>query len=179
MCFECLKRLKWCRLWTNFFLTIFWVCTSAFSEFWSGNINGILLHCFWHCRFNVRGCNDEGHVANFVETEQVIFLDKEVTSYVQTRGSVPLFWEQPGVQVCFLSLCSVSIKEKIKFILKHKCRKTTWWHYFWVRERGERFCEWRNEKLVIYSFRMYSALNCKWNYFEGYNRCSNYLILKI
>jgi hypothetical protein len=55
--------------------------------------------CF---RFNVRGCNDEGHVANFVETEQVIFLDKEVTSYVQTRGSVPLFWEQPGVQVIFV-----------------------------------------------------------------------------
>ncbi|KAG8227890.1 hypothetical protein J437_LFUL008204 [Ladona fulva] len=50
-------------------------------------------------RFNVRGTNDDGHVANFVETEQVIFLDSEVTSYVQTRGSVPLFWEQPGVQV--------------------------------------------------------------------------------
>ncbi|XP_022914943.1 synaptojanin-1 [Onthophagus taurus] len=50
-------------------------------------------------RFNVRGTNDEGHVANFVETEQVIFLDNEVSSYLQTRGSVPLFWEQPGVQV--------------------------------------------------------------------------------
>ncbi|XP_031638466.1 synaptojanin-1 [Contarinia nasturtii] len=50
-------------------------------------------------RFNVRGTNDEGHVANFVETEQVIYLDSECTSYVQTRGSVPLFWEQPGVQV--------------------------------------------------------------------------------
>lgn len=50
-------------------------------------------------RFNVRGTNDDGHVANFVETEQVIFLDNEVTSYLQTRGSVPLFWEQPGVQV--------------------------------------------------------------------------------
>lgn len=50
-------------------------------------------------RFNVRGTNDEGHVANFVETEQVIYLDNEVTSYIQTRGSVPLFWEQPGVQV--------------------------------------------------------------------------------
>uniref|UniRef100_A0A6B2EEV7 phosphoinositide 5-phosphatase n=1 Tax=Phlebotomus kandelakii TaxID=1109342 RepID=A0A6B2EEV7_9DIPT len=50
-------------------------------------------------RFNVRGTNDEGHVANFVETEQVIYLDTDVTSYVQTRGSVPLFWEQPGVQV--------------------------------------------------------------------------------
>jgi hypothetical protein len=45
-------------------------------------------------------------VANFVETEQVIFLDKEVTSYVQTRGSVPLFWEQPGVQVIFI-ICAL------------------------------------------------------------------------
>lgn len=50
-------------------------------------------------RFNVRGTNDDGHVANFVETEQVIYIDNEVTSYVQTRGSVPLFWEQPGIQV--------------------------------------------------------------------------------
>ncbi|XP_040165309.1 synaptojanin-1 [Anopheles arabiensis] len=50
-------------------------------------------------RFNVRGTNDEGCVANFVETEQCIYLDNEITSYVQTRGSVPLFWEQPGVQV--------------------------------------------------------------------------------
>jgi hypothetical protein len=50
-------------------------------------------------RFNVRGVNDDGHVANFVETEQAIYLDGEVTSYIQTRGSVPLFWEQPGVQV--------------------------------------------------------------------------------
>ncbi|XP_055839392.1 synaptojanin-1 [Episyrphus balteatus] len=50
-------------------------------------------------RFNTRGTNDEGHVANFVETEQVIYVDNDVSSYVQTRGSVPLFWEQPGVQV--------------------------------------------------------------------------------
>ncbi|XP_055916374.1 synaptojanin-1 [Eupeodes corollae] len=50
-------------------------------------------------RFNTRGTNDEGHVANFVETEQVIYVDNDVTSYIQTRGSVPLFWEQPGVQV--------------------------------------------------------------------------------
>lgn len=58
------------------------------------------MYCrFSNSRFNVRGSNDDGHVANFVETEQVIYLDNEVTSFVQTRGSVPLFWEQPGVQV--------------------------------------------------------------------------------
>uniref|UniRef100_A0A8B9CC60 Synaptojanin-1 n=1 Tax=Anser brachyrhynchus TaxID=132585 RepID=A0A8B9CC60_9AVES len=50
-------------------------------------------------RFNVRGTNDDGHVANFVETEQVIFLDDSVSSFIQIRGSVPLFWEQPGLQV--------------------------------------------------------------------------------
>ncbi|XP_070565612.1 synaptojanin-1-like [Ptychodera flava] len=50
-------------------------------------------------RFNVRGTNDDGHVANFCETEQVIFVEDKVSSFIQTRGSVPLFWEQPGIQV--------------------------------------------------------------------------------
>ncbi|NXK57485.1 SYNJ2 protein, partial [Sylvietta virens] len=50
-------------------------------------------------RFHVRGVNDDGHVSNFVETEQTIYLDDDVSSFVQLRGSVPLFWEQTGVQV--------------------------------------------------------------------------------
>ncbi|ETN74498.1 hypothetical protein NECAME_03984 [Necator americanus] len=50
-------------------------------------------------RFNVRGANSLGCVANFVETEQVITFDDRECSLVQIRGSVPLFWEQPGVQV--------------------------------------------------------------------------------
>ncbi|XP_042745802.1 synaptojanin-2 isoform X4 [Lagopus leucura] len=50
-------------------------------------------------RFHIRGLNDDGHVSNFVETEQTIYLDDDVSSFVQIRGSVPLFWEQPGLQV--------------------------------------------------------------------------------
>ncbi len=50
-------------------------------------------------RFQVRGVDDQGHVANFAETEQAIFLGDEVTSFVQIRGSVPLFWDQPGINV--------------------------------------------------------------------------------
>lgn len=30
---------------------------------------------------------------------QVVFLDEKISSFIQTRGSVPLFWEQPGIQV--------------------------------------------------------------------------------
>ncbi|XP_028579612.2 synaptojanin-2 isoform X2 [Podarcis muralis] len=50
-------------------------------------------------RFHIRGVNDDGHVSNFAETEQTIYLDNDVSSFVQIRGSVPLFWEQPGLQV--------------------------------------------------------------------------------
>ncbi|XP_010120576.1 PREDICTED: synaptojanin-2-like, partial [Chlamydotis macqueenii] len=50
-------------------------------------------------RFHVRGVSDDGHVSNFVETEQTIYLDDDVSSFVQIRGSVPLFWEQLGLQV--------------------------------------------------------------------------------
>ena len=32
-------------------------------------------------RFVVRGVNDDGHVANFVETEQLIQLDQEQSVY--------------------------------------------------------------------------------------------------
>ena len=46
-------------------------------------------------RFNARGIDDDGNVANYVETE-TIFWDPSglVFSYIQLRGSVPLFWEQ-------------------------------------------------------------------------------------
>jgi len=55
-------------------------------------------------RFNARGIDDDGHVANFVETETVYWSPSGVVfSYAQVRGSVPVFWEQtagliPGQQ---------------------------------------------------------------------------------
>lgn len=55
-------------------------------------------------RFNARGIDDDGNVANFVETETVFWYPSGLCfSYAQIRGSVPLFWEQatgllPGQQ---------------------------------------------------------------------------------
>lgn len=43
-------------------------------------------------RYNVRGIDADGHVANFVEVEQCVCVNGALTSFVQTRGSVPLFW---------------------------------------------------------------------------------------
>lgn len=50
-------------------------------------------------RFNSRGIDDDGHVANFVESETVYWHPSTLCfSYAQIRGSVPVFWEQaPGL----------------------------------------------------------------------------------
>ncbi|XP_064611136.1 phosphatidylinositol-3-phosphatase SAC1-like [Liolophura sinensis] len=45
-------------------------------------------------RFYVRGLDTEGYCANFVETEQLVLFDGHKCSFVQTRGSIPLFWSQ-------------------------------------------------------------------------------------
>lgn len=47
-----------------------------------------------------RGVNEKGRVANDVETEQIVFEDVpegcpvQISSVVQNRGSIPLFWSQ-------------------------------------------------------------------------------------
>lgn len=50
-------------------------------------------------RFFTRGVDDDGNVANYVETEQLLLFRDVAVSHVQVRGSIPLFWEQPGFQV--------------------------------------------------------------------------------
>jgi hypothetical protein len=44
-------------------------------------------------RYLSRGLDDDGNVANFVETEQLLIFRDQIYSFVQIRGSVPLFWQ--------------------------------------------------------------------------------------
>ena len=45
-------------------------------------------------RFNNRGIDETGASANFVETEQLIISKEHLYSFIQIRGSIPLFWKQ-------------------------------------------------------------------------------------
>ncbi|PVG02589.1 hypothetical protein CPB86DRAFT_861460 [Serendipita vermifera] len=51
-------------------------------------------------RYQRRGIDDDANVANFVETETIVHLIREgqenVFSFVQVRGSIPLYWSQAG-----------------------------------------------------------------------------------
>jgi synaptojanin len=48
-------------------------------------------------RYNSRGIDTHGNVANFCETEEIILIGKECFSHIQIRGSVPCFWKQTGL----------------------------------------------------------------------------------
>ncbi|OBA23895.1 hypothetical protein METBIDRAFT_30265 [Metschnikowia bicuspidata var. bicuspidata NRRL YB-4993] len=52
-------------------------------------------------RFNARGIDDDGNVANFVETEFIYnhVSANQVFSFTQIRGSVPAFWEQDSTLI--------------------------------------------------------------------------------
>ena len=69
---------------------------------------------FAGARFLKRGANDYGYVANDVETEQIVseqtttsfhsagpslYANPQYTSYVQHRGSIPLYWTQESTGV--------------------------------------------------------------------------------
>lgn len=52
-------------------------------------------------RFNARGIDDDGNVANFVETEFIYtnVSRGQVFAFTQIRGSVPAFWEQDSTLI--------------------------------------------------------------------------------
>ncbi|KRY30603.1 Nodal modulator 1, partial [Trichinella spiralis] len=45
-------------------------------------------------RFHTRGIDSDGNAANFIETEQILEVEDRLSSFVQTRGSAPVFWTQ-------------------------------------------------------------------------------------
>ncbi|XP_033324961.1 phosphatidylinositide phosphatase spermathreecae isoform X2 [Megalopta genalis] len=47
-------------------------------------------------RYKRRGVDDDGKCANYVETEQLVWYHDHQMSFVQVRGSVPVYWSQPG-----------------------------------------------------------------------------------
>nr|XP_031862893.1 uncharacterized protein CI109_001367 [Kwoniella shandongensis]KAA5529965.1 hypothetical protein CI109_001367 [Kwoniella shandongensis] len=63
---------------------------------------GMISRLSWKragARFRTRGIDDDGQVANFVETELILATENVVMSHVQVRGSVPLFWQQPSAGI--------------------------------------------------------------------------------
>jgi len=58
-------------------------------------------------KIHSRGIDEEGNSANCVEVEQIVINQKKkdnvhkslLSSFVQMRGSIPVFWQQQGSKI--------------------------------------------------------------------------------
>ena len=48
-------------------------------------------------RYNTRGINDDGNVANYCESEHILISGEKICSFSQLRGSAPVFFDQVGL----------------------------------------------------------------------------------
>ncbi|KAJ2082366.1 hypothetical protein H4R24_001671 [Coemansia sp. RSA 988] len=79
-------------------------------------------------RYERRGADSNGYVANFVETEQILVLEESelpphYASFVQTRGSMPFFWKQPASGLHPVPVVTKSNNENVEVCAKHLQRE--------------------------------------------------------
>ncbi|CAM4583765.1 unnamed protein product [Lepidochelys olivacea] len=70
-------------------------------------------------RYKRRGVDKNGNVANYVETEQLIHVHNHTLSFIQTRGSVPVFWSQVGYRYNPRPRLDKSEKETVPYFCAH------------------------------------------------------------
>uniref|UniRef100_H0VDN7 Inositol polyphosphate-5-phosphatase F n=1 Tax=Cavia porcellus TaxID=10141 RepID=H0VDN7_CAVPO len=66
-----------------------------------------------------KGVDKNGNVANYVETEQLIHVHNHTLSFIQTRGSVPVFWSQVGYRYNPRPRLDKSEKETVAYFCAH------------------------------------------------------------
>ena len=74
-------------------------------------------------RYMRRGTNEKGGVANFVETEFIISVEREgelhTASFIQTRGSIPIFWSQSPWSIKPIPVLDRSTEENLAACKEH------------------------------------------------------------
>lgn len=70
-------------------------------------------------RYKRRGCDEDGNCANFVETEQIFRFGRHFVSFLLIRGSIPLFWSQPGFKYRPAPVLARSPEENFESFSKH------------------------------------------------------------
>jgi hypothetical protein len=67
---------------------------------------------------NKRGIDENGNVANFVETEQIVIIDNSVFSFVQLRGTTPLFYPSKKENLQRRDYISIAFNKHIQEMFK-------------------------------------------------------------
>lgn len=75
-------------------------------------------------RYQRRGVNEDGNVANFAETEQILEMTRganeaHICSFLQIRGSIPLFWSQSPYSLKPVPMLERGGAENLDSVIKH------------------------------------------------------------
>lgn len=79
-------------------------------------------------RYHTRGIDSFGYVSNYMETEQIVMIDKNIFSFVQLRGSIPIFWAQ-----------TVNLRYKPKLLIfKEKLGSSFEKHFSMIKQNNKK-----------------------------------------
>ncbi|EJU05562.1 hypothetical protein DACRYDRAFT_113641 [Dacryopinax primogenitus] len=84
-------------------------------------------------RYQRRGIDDHGNVANFVETEAIISVERDekrnIFAHTQIRGSIPLYWSQPqpGLQLKPIPRLDRPLVDSSEIMRKHFTKLSNYW----------------------------------------------------
>lgn len=75
-------------------------------------------------RYQRRGVNEDGNVANFAESEQILEMTRgeneaHICSFLQIRGSIPLFWSQSPYSLKPVPILERGGGENLDSVIKH------------------------------------------------------------
>ena len=125
-------------------------------------------------RYNTRGIDSEGNVANFIETEQIIFNNENLFSYVQIRGSAPIIFNQnPAIMFRSVNICD-DIEISQKPFLMHLYRiHQDYSNVYYINLLSENKFESELTRSIETHFEKLNPENCKYIHFNFHKECKH------
>lgn len=123
-------------------------------------------------RLFTRGVDSEGNVANFVETEQIIEFEGYQSSFVQIRGSIPLFWQQYPNLKLKPSPKIISEKNNMEAVSKHfKSQEPYYGYQVILNLIDQHGSEGELEKAFRQSIRLLNSTQVQYEAFDFHKEC--------
>ncbi|EFC49350.1 predicted protein [Naegleria gruberi] len=131
-------------------------------------------------RYIMRGADENGYVANFVESEQFAYYDGVLSAFLQIRGSIPLIWTQEA---------NLKYTPEIKFLTDKQKQQTAFEKHFQyiLREyqnniTAVNLCKKTGQESKLselYTSYVKHIQGVTYNHFDFHNECKNHDTTKL
>ncbi|KAF8446152.1 SacI homology domain-containing protein [Boletus edulis BED1] len=138
-------------------------------------------------RYFRRGVDHDGHVANFNETEQILLVEEQATgrifnvekfsqqlSFVQIRGSVPVFWAEVNTLRYKPDLQVMDLQDTVDAMRRHLHEQASiYGEQSLVNLVNQKGYEQPVKDAYERIFNQAEATDAKYQYFDFHNECKN------